>query len=366
MQYHHTRFVGGAETQAWLLAGEFKQRGWDVHYVSATEIPRLERSVEEITLHSLPDALSAWTGERTALHVLLKTLQPDVIYTRTFEPYTLCGVLAAPSSALTIWAAGSRHDGKPWPYLHMAWRYESPWNFLKRAPRHLYYNSIARRGRKQSKLVLCQTAEQQADLAKLRIQAILVRNVHTWVDQTYVQNHQGRPVVLWADSIKRLKRPEKFLELARRCADLDAEFLMIGRIYDLEYEAQIKQTAQQAPNFRYGGAIPAAQVEDYFRRAHLHVKTSLPIEGFPNTYVQSWLYGVPVAALDVDPDGLLVKHDMGRVARTSSELEQTVRELMTNSALRRELGAHARAFATHEFDLATNVTRMLTLIEAHR
>lgn len=352
--------------QAWLLAGEFVRRGWDVHYISASETPQPAHVVQGVTLHSLSDDLTEWRGANSALGMLLAKLEPTAVYTRAFDPYTLCGVTAAPESAMTIWAAASRHDGKAWPYLAIGWQYQSLWHFLKRALRHLYYNSMARTARAQAKLVLCQTTEQQQDLQKLGISAHVLRNVHVDVDAAHVQTHEGRPLILWADSIKKLKRPEAFLQLATACRSLEAEFVMIGRIYDSDYQAQIDHTIRSTPNFRYDGAVPLDRVGEFFRRAHLHCKTSLPIEGFPNTYIQAWLHGVPVVALEVDPDRLIRERQLGLVAGHARELESSMRRLISDPTLRKQMGARAREFAQSEFSLSRNVERLIALIDERR
>jgi glycosyltransferase involved in cell wall biosynthesis len=363
LQYHHSRATGGAELQAWLLAGELHRRGWDVHYVFAAGGTSRSQSAG-VTLHGLPDDLRAWHGPRCDLRRLLTELNPDVTYTRAFDVYAACGNLAAPSDAVSVWAAASRYDGRPWPYLSIGWMYQSPWHFIKRAPRHLYYNHLARRGRRRVDLVLAQTLEQQTDLARLGIHAEVLRNSHPAIPESAVQSHRGTPLVLWADSVKRLKRPGAFLDLARRCRDLEADFLMIGRLHDDTNADDVHRTVRECPRFTFGDFVPLEQVTSYFARSHLHVKTSLPIEGFPNTFIQSWLHGVPVVSLEGDPDLLIRRHRLGRVAADANELEQSVRALCTDLALRRELGATARAFAVAEFDLGRNVDRLESLISA--
>ncbi|MBI5060287.1 glycosyltransferase family 4 protein [candidate division KSB1 bacterium] len=363
LQYHHSRATGGAEQQAWLLATELRRRGWESHYVfSDGKHSRAE--LAGVTLHGLPDELSAWHGTDCALHRLLSELRPDVTYTRAFDVYAACGNLAAPDRALSIWAAASRYDSQAWPYLAFGWKYQSLWHFLKRSPRHVYYNHLSRRGRARADLVLAQTADQQQDFAKLGIRAEILRNSHSPIPESSVQRHEGKPLILWADSVKRLKRPWAFLDLARRCRDVDADFLMIGRLHDDIDSSRVHRTARECPNFTFGDFVPLEQVNAVFQRAHLHVKTSLPFEGFPNTFIQSWLHGVPVVSWEADPDSLIERNQLGiRVSRLD-ELEHAVRALCSNADRRRQLGANARAFAVNEFDLMHNVDRLETLIAA--
>jgi glycosyltransferase involved in cell wall biosynthesis len=365
MQHHFSRLTGGAELQAWMLATELARRGWDVHYASETPDTTETRVLDGVTLHPLPVRDSYWHVNREPVIELLKYLRPQVTYTRMFSPYL--GYLAEGASAETffVWSTASRFDGRPWPALAVGRRGVSMRDYLRRLPVYLHWNAIARKGRKRADLILAQQSEQQHDLARLGLQAEILRNSYPPVPETEVQSHDGQPVIIWADSIKPLKRPEAFLELAHRCRDLPAIFQMLGNIYEKElYQRPIDDAVRTLPNFRYAGFIPLNRIDEYFHAAHVHVKTSLPIEGFPNTFVQAWLHGVPVASYEVELEGRLTRGELGRCARTMDELEAAVRELVTHPELRREIGARARAFAVREFDLQANVDRLESLLAA--
>ncbi len=362
LQHHPADVSGGAEMQAWMLAREFVKRGWDTHYASERAAPPSSAVQDGVELHSLPVEYSPWNGNRTAIRALLRQLNPRVLYTRVFNPTSGWAIAEAPPETLSIWAAASRNDGKPWPYLAQGWRLHSPFEFIRKAPLHLRWNAISRKARHGAKLVLAQLNDQRADFLKLGIEAHVVRNSLPIPPEAELQTHEGVPMFLWADTIKSLKRPEIFLKLAVCCKDLPAKFCMIGRVIDAEYQGMIDQTARRAPNFRYEGFVPQSQVDTYFREAHVHVKTSLPIEGMPNTFIQSWSHGVPVASLQVDSDRMIQVQAVGTFAHTPDELERDVRKLAADRELRRKLGANARAFAIREFDLERNVDTLEMLI----
>ncbi len=362
LRYHYSHFTGGAETQAWMMATELARRGWDVHYASEMNQVSQPNPLDGVTLHALPENPSYWEGNRAPLRKLLHDLQPDVIYTRTFDPYVGYAVIEKPRDSIVVWAAASKIDGDRWPLFAHRRRALSTGLFLKRLPVYAYQNYIARKGRAGADLVLAQHRDQIEQLARLGLKSSLLRNSHPPVPDGDVQTHEGRPVVLWADSVKAIKRPEVFLELAKRCSDLGAEFVMLGRIYGPHYQSLIEATGRTAANFRYDGFIPLAEVDRYFRAAHLHVKTSLPIEGFPNTFIQAWLHGVPVASLEVDPERLIRTHRLGSCASTLDELERSVRELVSDVPLRRQLGQDARRFAMLEFNLQKNMDKFELLV----
>jgi len=348
--------------QAWMTGEELLHRGWDVHYASEMNDVPQPNVVDGITLHGLPEHPSYWKGNRKPLRKLMHELQPDVIYTRVFDPYVGHVVMEKPPGAFVIWNMASGNDGKPWPFLVHGWRTQPGFSYFKRFPVMVYANYIARQGRRGADLILAQQRDQQNDLARIGLSSEIVRNSHKPVPEEEVQTHDGEPLILWADSIKDIKRPEIFLELVRRCKDLPATFLMLGRILHENYRSLVDQAVRDLPNFRYGGFIPLNEVETYFRQAHMHMKTSLPIEGFPNTFIQSWLHGIPIVSYQGDPESLLRDGGLGVRADSIDELEKAVRELVNNSAKRREIGARARAFAVREFDLKNNVDKLERLL----
>ena len=366
LRYHYLRYTGGAEMQAAMIARELAKRGWDVHYASETAALPETNPLDGVTLHALPENPSYWKGNRTPLRELIIDLKPNVVYTRTFDPYIGYVVKDKPPESMVIWAAAADGDVRAWPYLMQGWRTLPLWLFLKRFPVYAYQNSIARRGRAGADIVLVQHRDQQDRLTKLGIHSELLRNSHPPVPESDVQKHAGVPVITWVDSIRSRKRPELFLELVQRCRDLDAQFVMIGYVHEPRYSELIEVTKRIAPNFRYDGFIPLNIVNHYFRAAHVHVKTALPVEGFPNTFIQAWMHGVPVVSLDTDPEQLIRARGLGSFCNDLSALEQAVRELARNSDRRREIGQRARAFAIDEFDLQKNIDRLERLIETRQ
>jgi glycosyltransferase involved in cell wall biosynthesis len=131
--------------------------------------------------------------------------------------------------------------------------------------------------------------------------------------------------VLWVGSMRKVKNPMMFVELARR--NPESRFVMVGgnplqrdAFYD-EVSAEIRKV----PNLQYLGFLPFGEVEKLFERASLFVNTST-IEGFPNTFLQAWCRGVPVVSTtSVNPDDLITKHNLGAVVENIDEMAEAVR-----------------------------------------
>jgi glycosyltransferase involved in cell wall biosynthesis len=148
-------------------------------------------------------------------------------------------------------------------------------------------------------------------------------------------------VILWLSTYKPSKRPDWFLELARRLPKF--RFVMIGFAPSSKTNGSwqaANRAAADLPNLEVHGFVD--QIDDFMRAAAVLVHTS-PLEGFPNIFLEAWSYGVP-SVTAVDPDGVVKQHGMGEVVETVEELAETVGAIMANPDRRRVLGAHARRY----------------------
>jgi glycosyltransferase involved in cell wall biosynthesis len=145
----------------------------------------------------------------------------------------------------------------------------------------------------------------------------------------------GGDLVLWVAMLRRQKRPELFLELARRLPAW--RFAMVGgaALGDPEFYARIEAQARQLPNVEFAGFVPHAEAEKWFDRARVLVNTSL-FEGMPNTFLQAWARGVPTLSfVDV---GTTVNRKVQDIDEMGRELER----LLTDGAAWRDASARSR------------------------
>jgi glycosyltransferase involved in cell wall biosynthesis len=169
--------------------------------------------------------------------------------------------------------------------------------------------------------------------------------------------------VLWIANLRPVKRPEVALDLARRLPHLTFA-LAGGRMRGSEkYYDEMMQAANQLPNVRWLGAVPYTEVGLLFSRARVFLNTS-SIEGFPNTFLQAWIRGVPVATF-FDPDHLVRLKRLGQTAATVGEMAASLDSLLRDEASRQAIGEHARTFAAAEFLAAQVASRYLQLLDSH-
>lgn len=153
--------------------------------------------------------------------------------------------------------------------------------------------------------------------------------------------------VVWVANFKPLKQPEYFVRLAKELIrfDRNVKFIMIGAPYPVsELQQSMEREIGQVQNLAYLGALPIEQVNATLDGAHIFINTS-KYEGFPNTFIQSWVRKVPVVSLNSDPDDVIEKQQIGFLTGTFEKMIERVLYLIDNPLVREEMGERARKYA---------------------
>lgn len=168
--------------------------------------------------------------------------------------------------------------------------------------------------------------------------------------------------VLWVSNLRALKRPELALELARQLPHV--KFTLAGGPMpggETYYEDMLAAAAR-LPNVTMLGPVRYAETGALFDRAKVFLNTS-SIEGFPNTFLQAWIRGVPVVTF-FDPDSLVQRLSLGHTANSLDEMREAIRNLLDNDDERQLIGRRARDFATREYTSGV-AARYLELLDLH-
>jgi glycosyltransferase involved in cell wall biosynthesis len=211
---------------------------------------------------------------------------------------------------------------------------------------------LYRYGLKHADLVLAQTSEQQQALLKN-----FRRDSRVVPSMTEVAGRRPpfaeRAGVLWVGNMRPLKRPSLLLDVARRLPQL--QFHIIGGPMPgaESFYTAIREEARQVANVQFHGPVPYTQVGKFFENSRVLVGTS-EIEGFPNSYLQAWARGTPVAAF-LDPEQLIARNGMGRAVSTLSELCEAIVTLNSDARAWEAASQRSREYMDKRF----NLTRMI-------
>jgi glycosyltransferase involved in cell wall biosynthesis len=358
MPHHWSSTLGGAELQVrYLMEYARRHTSHEVQMICCHSRVAIEDGVAILQSRpSLPIRRYTLASDYSWVLRLLRGVGPDVVYARTRTP--LVGFAAR----------YCRQHGKSLVY-HIAHTHDvSPPRdrgrraFLKRVERPLYEYGLRR-----ADAIVAQ-AEYQRELLLRNYNlkaAAVIPNFHPI--PAPVKKGGSERTVVWVANLKCAKRPELFIELARRCAHVEnTRFLMIGAVQDSQYASLGGETAGLG-NLDFLGHRPVEEVNRLLAQADLFVNTSRQDgEGFPNTFIQAWLNSTPVVSLDVDPDGVLAEHSIGEYCRGDFELMiEKVQSLLLDDDRRSAMGSAARSFAEAHHG-PRNCAQLIALMEALR
>ena len=166
--------------------------------------------------------------------------------------------------------------------------------------------------------------------------------------------------VLWVANIRHIKRPDRLVAIAR--AMPGTRFHMAGAMVPGEEELykRIEAEARELPNLIFHGVVPYIDIGRLFDRARVFANTS-DLEGFPNTFLQAWVRGVPVVTT-FDPDGLVKSAGLGSSHTSVPEMIEGLREMLESDAAYRSAGAAALRFMDQRFSEKTVLAPYLNAI----
>ena len=153
--------------------------------------------------------------------------------------------------------------------------------------------------------------------------------------------------ILWVNNLAQFKRPDLIVDLARRLPR--RRIVMIGgtQAGADHLTRMVSTAAAELPNLEFLGPVPYHDVGDYYARARLFVNTS-DSEGFPNSYLQSWVRATPLVAF-FDPDGIVVREGLGTVPADIDGMATAVEALLNDESAWRACGRRCVAFMEREF-----------------
>lgn len=320
--------VGGSEVQQSILARAFLKRGYRVSMIcmdygqsEGVEIDGV-RVLKAHTPHGGLPVLRFLHPRFTSIWAAMKRANADIYYQRACGVHT--GYVAAfcrQHDRKFVYAAGSDVDFDP----------------KRPVIRYRRDKAIYAWGLRHADVIVTQNPAQLERCREVYDrEPVPVQSCYTPPD-----NFQADPrgYVLWVSTLRKLKQPEAFIELARRLPQY--HFRMVGGADAQEYFDALRGLAGSVPNLRFVGFVPHIDIEREFDGARLFVNTS-EFEGFPNTFLQSWARGIPTVSF-VDTGSSVNGHPVVNRVTTLDDMASAVRGLMEDDAVWREAGARCVA-----------------------
>src|SRR5439155_7527316 len=131
---------------------------------------------------------------------------------------------------------------------------------------------------------------------------------------------------LWVGNIQGLKRPDRVLELAERLPEVKIHMVGAPVPGQEALFREVREAAAAKTNVVFHGGMSYRHTNDLYGRAKVLVNTS-DIEGFPNSYLQAWIRGVPVVTL-IDPDRVIERQGLGVAVRSPARIFEAISQLL--------------------------------------
>lgn len=199
--------------------------------------------------------------------------------------------------------------------------------------------------------VVTQTLDQQ-NLLKENYgrESLVLRSAHVIPEPTPMPAGD----VLWVGRCDETKRPDRFLDLAESMPQ-NAFTMVCPLIHPNSNSRQmfidIQERASAIANVTFFPGVSFGETEQLFNQHRVSVNTS-DKEGYPNTFVQSFKWGRPVASLNVDPDAILTEKQLGGCANGDwRQFVEITSNLLNNVDEWRKLSNNARRFAEEQHDI---------------
>src|ERR1051326_1448737 len=288
--------AGGAEWQTFVLCRALREAGWDVHYIAESLTGKSGQTTgkEGIIVHWLPPL--QWRSRvhpaqrrfRDSVFSILDEIKPDIIYTRGNNAFTGIGVTHRyRATRMTKVAWGAAADWEiSWAFYsqRLAYYQKSWWRKSL-----LWLDACFKDGDHGNEIheadtVIVQTsAQQQLVRERFHKEAVVLSSSHE-VPSNLPAKRTPMTVVFVAH-IGRRKRVDLFVDLARRCADMDARFQVVSDFADSVHEKEIRTRAKELSKIEFLGQQPTEETNRLIAESSLLVSTTdAGREGYPNVF----------------------------------------------------------------------------------
>ena len=336
--YREIGVVGGIAIQMSFWAKTFLGNGWHVYSISNFE----KTNIEGIQFLKIPHlSVVGYFIDLLYSFFYIATIRPNIILFRgASRSLAHLSLFAKLFGVKLIFFGASDTDFKCEQEL-----------IGRKHDRVLY-----RLGLRNTKYFVAQNQLQYDLLLKAynKKNVIIIPNI--WL--SYAQDSQKRDIILWVSNFRQLKRPQWFIQLAKDFPQY--KFVMVGAALDKDLFEECKSEADKLQNLDFMGGQSFANVNKIFTRAKYFVCTS-EIEGFPNTFLQSWSNSIPVITT-FDPSGLVKDKGLGIVVDSYEKLKYAVDLTEKDKTLYKEMQNNIENYFIQSHSAVNRYENLLELI----
>jgi glycosyltransferase involved in cell wall biosynthesis len=160
--------------------------------------------------------------------------------------------------------------------------------------------------------------------------------------------------VLWIGRFSKEKCLERLLDVAARLPQIHFDVVGGGNA-ESDYVAALVQRASQLANVTAHGKVRRDRLGSLYQDTGVLCSTS-DHEGFPQIFIEAWRHGVPVVST-VDPDGVISRFGLGRVASGVDGLVSALERLAASPQERGSASVAARTYVLQHCSLEATMSR---------
>ncbi len=342
---------GGAEYQSKIIATELQKEGYEIVYISYGHETEDCIYDNDFKIHrlkvkaSISGKVLMYKGFMSRVFNIIKDEKPDYIYQRILNSFTyrLSGF--------------SKKNNIPL-VLHIADNYSVEFEQgSKSVLKRKVFSTIL----KNKPNIICQTRYQQNKVLEFGYQPkAIISNMHpVLIDEVPKKDIKK---IVWIGNARPVKQLEIFIALANSFQDSIYNFHIIGKLPDNAYGEGLLKEINTAINITYHGSQTNDFINSFLMQSALLVNTSVS-EGFSNTFIQAWMCGTPVLALNSDPDGVMQLNYIGIDCKGNETLLSSGLEKILKSPSYDETCKKALEIAKTLFSIDENIAKFDGLLK---
>ncbi len=296
---------GGGQLQISLMAKELAKRG---HKISIIDFD-INRDIlyENIKIISLAKRAQSSLSKYHSFYKILVLENADFYYGRIRSGLHLFGYLAAKKNN-SKFILGLAHDLDS---LGFQERYKNFYKLRKFSTflKHLLHTEVVFKSLlKRSDLIISQHHRQKMNLLKKNIESKVCYNLYPFQIKKRINTNNNGKYYIFVGALDRRKGIDDIEKIIKKCSDKN--FIIVGGCRD-SYSRSKMEALKIKNNVTWLGQIEHKKIFKYLKQASSFISVS-KMEGFPNTFIESWAQGVPVLSLNVNPGGVMNNSNLGK------------------------------------------------------